>query len=328
MSSADDSNIHRRLDEAFAGIAMTAELQDLKEELRGNLAARVDDLVARGIDAASAARMAIDELGDIRELIGQIEGAERAAPAGADEQAGHRESARPQSGGAAWNGAYQVNRVRPKPLFVIRTVILSLVLAASVLLVALGALSVLAWPSAVLVLVCLGVALPGGIVVADSLRQETSQHYPLPGGRSALYGMSAAIGLMGLALIGLYLADLAHSGLIVSGAVLAVVAIVGFVWLGTTQTNRTKPWVRTVQREQAATDRFSQDPVAAARFGIYTVVLWILTFAVFAVVSATTGFAWSWLVFPLGFAAFMLMLARMMFPAAGRDTGKEGRRGR
>ena len=37
--SADNSNIHRLLDEAFLGVAVTPELQDLKEELRGNLSA-------------------------------------------------------------------------------------------------------------------------------------------------------------------------------------------------------------------------------------------------------------------------------------------------
>ena len=41
MNAIDNPNIHRYLDEAFAGIAMTPEIQDLKEEIRGNLAARV-----------------------------------------------------------------------------------------------------------------------------------------------------------------------------------------------------------------------------------------------------------------------------------------------
>ena len=49
------SDIHRLLDEAFAGVTMTPELQDLKEELRGNLPSRVDELQKSGMDAAKAA---------------------------------------------------------------------------------------------------------------------------------------------------------------------------------------------------------------------------------------------------------------------------------
>jgi hypothetical protein len=41
-----NTDIHRLLDEAFAGIEMTPAAQDLKEEIRANLAAQVDELVA------------------------------------------------------------------------------------------------------------------------------------------------------------------------------------------------------------------------------------------------------------------------------------------
>ncbi|HUG51667.1 MAG TPA: permease prefix domain 1-containing protein [Terrimesophilobacter sp.] len=319
--SADNSNIHRLLDEAFSGVAVTPELQDLKEELRGNLSARVNELVEHGTDAGAAATIAVNELGDIRELIEQVEAGERDDRDAGPDAAGREH---PDGMAAAWAGAYQVNRVRPKPLFVIRTVLLALILVAAAVLIALGTLHVLAWPSAAMVFIAaVGVALPGGVMLADSLRQETSQHYPLPARRSALYGTAAAIGLAGLALIGLYLGNLAQPGFVVAGGLLSLVASIGFIWLGTTQTNRTKPWVRQVQREHSPGDRFSQDPVAAARFGIYTVIIWILAFAAFVVLSATTGFAWSWLVFPLGFAVFMLVLARMLFPADQKPANRK-----
>ena len=75
--NADSSDIHRLLDEAFAGVTMTPELQDLKEELRGNLAARSAELQAKGSDAASAARTAVAELGSIPELIAYGRGRRR-----------------------------------------------------------------------------------------------------------------------------------------------------------------------------------------------------------------------------------------------------------
>jgi len=61
--------IHRQLDEAFAGADMTAEVQDLKEEMRANLPVRVAEPGRTGPPADVAAQRAIAELGDIRSVI-------------------------------------------------------------------------------------------------------------------------------------------------------------------------------------------------------------------------------------------------------------------
>jgi hypothetical protein len=60
-------------------------------------------------------------------------------------------------------------------------------------------------------------------------------------------------------------------------------------------------------------DRFTEDPAAAARFGLYTVTLWLVAIAAFAVLGFTVGWAWSWLALVGGLAAMMLILARMLF---------------
>jgi hypothetical protein len=314
MNAIGNSNIHRHLDEAFAGIAMTPELHDLKEEIRGNLAARVDELTAGGMDDRAAASKAIDELGDIRELIGEFDSDEPARP-------GSRTAT--ESRGNS-NDAYRLNRVRPKPAFVVRTVILSVVVLATAILIALDALGVLDWPSAAIVLAAvLALALPGGAIAADSLRQETTIHYPLPAPRSRFYGACTALGLLGLASVVLYVGDPAQLGFLVAGVILVAAAIIGFVWLGTTQTNRTKPWARAAARQYQVEDQFSQNPAAAARFGLYTVVIWLLAFAAFAVLSTAVGFAWSWLALLAGFVVFMLTLARMLFPPDRKDSHQD-----
>lgn len=311
MNAIDNSSIHRHLDEAFVGIAMTPELQDLKEEIRGNLSARVDELTADGMAAGAAAIKAVDELGDIRELIGEFDSGEPARP-------GSRTTA--ESRGTT-NEAYRLNRVRPKPAFVIRTVILSALVLTTAVLIALDALGLLAWPSGAIVLAAvLTLALPGGAIVADSLRQETTIHYPLPAPRSRYYGACTALGLLGLASVALYLGDPALLGILIAGTVLIAAAIIGFIWLGTTQTNRTKPWARTAAHQYQVEDQFSQNPAAAARFGMYTVVIWLLAFAAFVVLSIAVGFAWSWLALLAGFVVFMLTLARMLFPPDRKDS--------
>ena len=56
------TDIHRLLDEAFAGVEMTPDAQDLKEEIRANLVARVEELECSGRTSSDAARQAIGEL--------------------------------------------------------------------------------------------------------------------------------------------------------------------------------------------------------------------------------------------------------------------------
>ena len=284
-----NTNIHRYLDDAFAGIEVTPDIQDLKEELRGSLSARADELQAGGMDAATAAATAVRELGDIRELVESLDDGSPAGDSTAE--------------------LVQRNAVKPKPGFVVRAVVLALLLSAAAVVVLLVALHVvdLAWWVAPAVF---GVAV--GALVFDTLRQETSQHYPVRGGRAAGFGV-AALGMgLGLGLAGAFIGE-PEPGILIAGIALVLLAGIAFTWLGVTQTNRTKPWALELQRAYAVEDRFSQDPAVAARFGLYTVVIWVLGFTLFGVLSFTVGFAWSWLAIVGALVVFFLVLARMLF---------------
>jgi hypothetical protein len=98
-------------------------------------------------------------------------------------------------------------------------------------------------------------------------------------------------------------------------AILVLGGVIAFIALGITQTNRTKPWALAQNRQYEIEDGFSQNPAAAARFGLYTVVIWVLAVAAFVVLSIVVGFVWSWLALVAGFVIFFLVLARMLFPA-------------
>ena len=289
MNAAVHPSIHRHLDEAFAGIEMTAESQDLKEELRGSLSARVEELQDGGMDAAKAAAKAVKELGDIRALVAELE----PTP---DENRIEQLVAR--------------NRVRPQPGFVVTALLLSLVLAGAIAALVLSVLGVLGLGYLWVALI----ALSAGALTDLSLRQETSQHYRAPSGRAAGFGVAALVGALGLGLVALFVGGAPVATLVI-GVVLAVASIAAFSWLGVTQTNRMKPWVVELNRSYAAGDRFAQDPAAAARFGIYTVVIWVLSIAAFVALTIAVGFAWSWLALVVGLAVFMLTLTRMLFPA-------------
>ena len=278
--------IHRLLDEAYAGIEMTPEVQDLKEEMRGDLLARVADLVGDGLAPDAAARRAIAELGDVRPIVEEI----RSVP------------------GASWQPA----RVRPKPGFLVRTILFVAVGLSAAAVVVLGGLG---W-SAPLTLLGAAVAvaaLSGGTIVADSLRQETTGNYPLPPTRALGFGAASTLALAGAGIAALYRHGSALPWFIGGGLAL-LTAIVLFTVLGATQTNRHKPWVvrrQTVHGDPG--DRFTEDPAAAARFGLYTVVIWTVTLAGFAALTITIGWTWSWLALVGGVVTFLLTLSRMLF---------------
>lgn len=302
MSATDNSNIHRFLDEAFAGVDPTPETQDLRDELRGNLTARVTELVAGGMTQAAAAATAINELGDIRPLIDSL------APGSTKDTA------------ATAAAVQALNRVRPNPAFVARTVVLAIVLAAAVTIITLGALGAIGWSLGILIAVAaVAGAVPLAVIVADGAHQETSQNYPVPAGRATAYGVAAGVELLGLGLVALFFANPNLVWLVATGAALALVALIALIVLGVTQTNRRKAWARAINARWEAEDRFSQDPVAAARFGIYTVVIWIVAIAGFVVLSIAIGFVWSWLALVAGLIVFMLVLARMLFPADSKS---------
>lgn len=280
------TSIHRYLDEAFADVPVTPESQDLKEELRSNLLARVGELVSDGTDDATAATTAVRELGDIRALLTDLDG--DGHPAGPP---------------------HLTQRVRPRPVFVLVTVVLSLVLAKSVTWVALGAIGIVpAWTA---VAFAIAAALSVGVIVGLALRQETTQHFPMPRARAAAFGAASAGLTLGLVLAATLLVTEPFWA-VVLGVPLVVLSTLGFTWLAVTQTNRTKPWALALQRQYEADDPFTQNPAVAARFGIYTVVIWVVAIAAFIVLTMTLGWMWSWLALVAGFAVFFLTLGRMM----------------
>ena len=295
-------DIHRLLDDAFADIPLTPESQDLKEEVRANLMARVADLEAAGTSPVDAAHQAIDELGDVHELVAESIAADVSVT-----------TSQPAPGWSGQSAAFRLAKVRPKPAFVVRVVVASIVATAALLLAGLGAAGVIPVPVGVTILL-LGIGATGvGWIVGDSLVQETTTNHPMPSGRGAAYALASFLTVYGLGFAGLVaLAALPLWG-IVFAAVGIVAGVVLFSFLGATQTNRHKAWLRQAQREYTMSNRFEEEPETAARFGIYSAVIWLVALALFVVLSFTVGWLWSWLALLGGFVVMMLVLARMLY---------------
>lgn len=301
MTTTVDTSIHRALDRAFALAPASTEAQDLKEEVRASLMARAAALEASGAAPADAARTALAEIGDLRDVVAAV------ADGPADGE-GH----------AALLAAH---RVRPRPAFVVRVALVAVLLAGAAALVALVATGGLGWSLAGGAALAVVAGLATGTVVADSLRQETTQNYPLPAGRALGFGAAAAAVVTALGLGGLFAADLGRVWLAVAAGVLLVAGVLGFVVLGVTQTNRHKPWTVELGRQAAGQDRFTREPEAAARFGIYSAALGLVAALAFVVLTMTVGLAWSWLALAAAVPLSFLLLARMLFPARRASAG-------
>lgn len=308
-------DLHRLLDEAFAGIEVTPDVQDLKEEIRGNLLARMGELEASGLTRRDAARRAIDELGDVRELIDADGGFAPAADAAGTASAPSRRIGGSTSAARAESAAAAAlrNRVRPKPGFVVRTVVLSIIAAAALVLLVLGLTPLLALGTGALVGLAAVLGLALGVVTADALSQETTTNHRMPAGRAIGYGASTGLLLAGLAFTPVVILHLELAWLVLAGA-LVIGSIGALSYLGATQTNRHKPWVVQQHREAATIGtRFEDDPAAGARFGIYSAVIWTVAFVAIPVIGFTAGWIWAPLAFVAGFVTMMLVLARMLF---------------
>jgi len=284
-----NTHIHRLLDDAFEGVETTAESRELKEEVRTNLMARSAELEASGLTSASAAQQAIDELGPIEDLLGTSGRSEAMSMA----------------------ELHARNKVRPQPGFVVRTTLLSVGAAVATTLAVLAGFDVLSGGSAAVLGLGLAAAAMLGFVTADSLRQETSTNYPMPTARAVGYGLATFGVLASAASFAAFAADTGRVVLAIVGGVLLLAALGLFSWLGATQTNRHKQWVRTTTAGSG--NRFERDEDAAARYGIYSGVIWVAGIGVGIALSILFAWWWSLVVLGVCIVASMLLLATMLF---------------
>ncbi|MFI2490116.1 permease prefix domain 1-containing protein [Promicromonospora kroppenstedtii] len=245
-----NTSVHRLLDEAFAGLPATDDVQDLKEEIRANLLDRVAELTASGVDGDAAARRAVDELGDVRAL---VDGADVAAEVPAAPSPGVASAAAAAAG-------------RP-PVLPRRRDVAGLVVAIGVVLLALAPLVMIggfvvdAFGSHRLD--HLGPALPFqlvgplligpvvGWIVGAVLVRETATRYGMPLRRAVAYGIASALLVLGM--VGGIEAGVLFERARVTVQTAVPLLVAGGAWLAyllASQTNRRKPWVL----EQARSD--------------------------------------------------------------------------
>jgi hypothetical protein len=295
----DTELLHRLLDEAFAPYPVTPESLDLKQEVRGNLAARTSELVAEGATPADAARRALAELGDVGILLGETP---TDAPASTE----------------SWVAEQRRNRVRPKPAYAVRTAVLAGLLGVVILVLKFEAFGLLTIAPVLSVAAIPIAAVLVGWIVGDALRQETTQNYPFARPTAIAFGVAAALLTAGIGAIWQIILQPGILWILIAGGTI-VASIALFTYLGVTRTNRRKPWaLRLMNAQGNVPNAFDTDQATAARFGMYTAGIFTVAFAAFIVLTFTIGWAWSWLALVGGFVVMLMLLARMLFPPTKR----------
>ena len=303
-------NAKELVDSLFARYEETAALADFKEELLGNLNAKVESLVKKGMSESAAFEKAGAELGDVSALADDLSLKKRKEVF----EEVYMDIRKYMPIGRVF--AYVAFGVAA--LFGIVTAFITyfaverkLDLAAVNLTAAFGVFM----PFTVLAI--------GGFTFLG-LTQETASDYPMSKKRAAWYTAAAALIAFGLTTMPITYFSTKMAGL--ESEILTTIALlIPFVlpgggllaFLVLTEKDRLKPWAKefrtgAIQREMAIWN----DPATATRFGMFSGAIWIFAVGLFILLGFTLGFKFSWLVFIFAVAVQLLIQGIMSKPGS------------
>ena len=280
------------VDRLFADYEDTPEVVDFKEEVTGNLVARVKAHISTGLDEEKAFDRAAAELGDITAIADEVGRKKR-------------------------NEAIGQMYMMAKVPFTKRTAA-GVTAASGLLMLAVGAALIaffgksdaahIYYVSAVLL------SAACGLYVYFGLTQETAAHYAVKNGRALAYGIVCLLGILGagLAVVSFLATEMGLPAALGIKAVFIIPAICALIFLLVTEPKRQKPWLKAmVEHEIEYSMKFHSeivDPVKAAKFGVTSGGMWILTIAIFITLGLLRGWQLSWLVFPFALAIQVFMV--------------------
>jgi len=304
------------VDSLFKGYEETAALADFKEELLGNLNAKIEDLVKKGMGLEAAFAKASAELGDVSALADDLSLKKRTE---VFEDAYMGISRYMTAGRVAGYVVFGV-----LALFGIVTALITLF---AVKRIGIGFDGPIDWVGFFATIMPFLVAAAAGFTFLG-ITQETASMYPVGKKRAVWYTAAAtliAFGIFTMPVVyfGVRIADNLLSE-IVGFNLEALVPVIGMfipfilpgigilVFLVLTEKDRLKPWAKdfrdkTVAREMALWN----DPATATRFGMFSGAVWISAIGLFFLLGFIISFKFSWLVFIFA-TAFQLMIQGVM----------------
>ncbi|MDR2542392.1 MAG: permease prefix domain 1-containing protein [Treponema sp.] len=302
------------VDSLFEGYEETSALADFKEELLGNLNAKIESFVKKGMDEESAFNKASAELGDISALANELSRKKRAE---------------------VFEEAYMdIRKYMPAKrvaAYVVFGVLAMFGIAAALITFFstrlindnFGFSGFFAGMMPFLIVAAAGFTFLG-------VTQETASMYPVSKKRGVWYAAAAALITFGsftilIVFTGILIAgDLFTNGFNFAALIPVIFLMFIFivpgagmlVFLVLTEKDRLKPWAKSF-RSKTAKDEMAflaiwNDPVIAGRFGIFSGAIWIFAIGFFILLGFLIGFKYSWLVFIFA-TAFQLLILGSMF---------------
>jgi len=304
------------VDSLFKGYEETAALVDFKEELLGNLNAKIEDLVKKGMEPEAAFAKASAELGDVSAVADELSLKKRTEVFEEAYMGVSRYMTTGRVAGYVIFGALA--------LFGITTALITLFAVKSV---DVGFAGPIDWTGFFATMMPFLTAAVVGFTFLG-VTQETASMYPMDKKRAVWYSVAA-----GLIAFGLFTMPIVYFGVkiadniflemtsyhlevlvpVISMLIPFVLPGIGIlVFLVLTEKDRLKPWAKdfrdkTVEREMAMWN----DPATAARFGMFSGAIWISAVGLFFLLGFLVGFKFSWLIFIFA-TAFQLVIQGLM----------------
>jgi len=315
------------VDSLFEGYEKTDALDDFKEELLGNLNAKIENLIRKGMDSGAAFAKASAELGDVSALADKLSQKKRKE---------------------VFEEAYMDIRQYMTPSRVIAYVIFGVL---ALFGIAIGIITFfittkIDWLNRNFIDMTGFFSIIMPFITASvigftylGVTQETSSSYPMNKKRGAGYATAAgmiAFGIftMPIMFFSIKMAD-RFTGDFLSGIlggnpeifITLISIIIPFVlpgigilvFLGLTEKNRLKPWAKdfqnkTMQQEMA----IWHNSESAARFGLISGAIWIFAVGIFILLGFTISFKYSWLAFVFA-TAIQCLVQGNMFKRPGKQ---------
>jgi len=310
-------NAKEFVDSLFEGYEETAALADFKEELRGNLDAKIESLIKKGMDGETAFAKASAELGDVSALADELSLKKRREVF----EEVYMDVRKYMSTGRI--AAYVVFGMLA--LFGIAAGAIAFFstrgigLDMNLTMTSLFALMMPFMVAAAAAFTFLGVT------------QETASTYPTSRKRAFWYAVAATLITFGLFIMPIVFFGSKSPGEFFDGLLardMAIVTVVSMiipfvlpgvgllVFLLLTEKDRLKPWAKAMLRkadaiQEEAKESMWKDKQATTRFGMSCVAIWIFALGTFLFVGFMGGWAWSWLVFIFA-AGFQILLRAFM----------------
>jgi hypothetical protein len=316
------------VDSLFEGYEETAALADFKDELLGNLNAKIENLTKKGMDTEAAFAKASAELGDVSALANELSLKKRKE---------------------VFEEVYMDTRKYMSTGRVAAYVILGVVAVFGIIaaFVTLFATKSTGFNTHRDMTGFFGVIMPflTAAVMGFTylgVTQETASTHPVSKKRGAWYATAAGLIAFGLLTMPIIFFGSKFAGEIFAktmgepfevtipfstiaiGNLESLIPIISLmipfvlpgigllVFLILTEKDRLKPWAKefhtkAVEREMA----IWQDPATAMRFGLFSGAIWIFAVGIFILLGFLVGFKFSWLVFVFTVAIQLLVQAFM-----------------